>query len=142
MITSPMKMGRPHRIAHAQHLGVLDQPVDFRQADADEDGRGNERKDVRPADRPQRDQLDARRQQTRRDRNQHVSRPIAETERFDHAIGRIGAGEDERAVSKIHDARGFINNDNAERGERIDGPDLEATNNNHDELGKHGRRLR
>jgi hypothetical protein len=40
-------------------------------------------------------------------------------------------------VSKIHDARRPIDDNNTERGKGIDGPDLEATDNNHYELSKH-----
>ena len=67
------------RIANAQHLGVLKEPVDLRQPDADEDGGGDESEHVRPAYRPQDAQLYRRSKQAAGNRDQQIRRPVADT---------------------------------------------------------------
>ena len=60
---------------------------------------------------------------------------------FDDAVRRIGARQDECAVREIHDASGLVDDHDSERGERVDGPELQATHNDHHELGNHLRSL-
>ena len=56
---------------------------------------------------------------------------------LDDAVGGIGARQDKCAVRKVHDARGLVDDHNSERREGVDGPELQATHNDHHEFGNH-----
>ena len=75
-------------------------------------------------------------------RDQQISRPVADTQPLDDAIGRVGAGQDECAVREIDDAGGLVDDHDSDRREGVDGPELQAADNDHHELGNHLRSLR
>ena len=126
-----------HRVGNPHHLGVLQQPVDFGEADTDENRRHDHGEHVGLTYRPENQQVHQRRQNACGNRRQQICRPIAEVQAYDYAVGRPGAGEGKGTVSEIHDARCLVDDDDTEGGESIDGPKFEATDDHHQEFGKH-----
>ena len=140
MMASPRNSGGPgNRIRQRHHLGVLDKPIKLRKPDADEDGRGDHGEAVGLPDRPQDRELEHGGEQAGGERREQIGRPVAEPEHLDDAIGCPGAGEHEGAMREIHRARRLVDDDDADGGKRVDGPELEATHDDHQEFSSHRR---
>ncbi len=56
---------------------------------------------------------------------------------FHDAVGGIGTSKDECAMSEVHDARGLVDDHDTQRCEGVDGPELQATDDDHCELANH-----
>ena len=72
-------------------------------------------------------------------RREQESRPVADMQHFNDAVGHIGAAQDERAVREIHGACRFVDDDDTDGGQRVDRSHLQAANDDHQQFRKHRR---